>query len=155
MKKCFLLLPLLLLMITACGDDDKRDLCYPTISSVEIEACPVNCQQFFLGEVIKFHYGFHDDVELGNFSIEIQNNFDHHAHSTSTVVCENDPDKAPVAPWVYNKSFDIPSGRYDYDAQVDIPIPTNIDPGDYVFTLRLNDAAGWQEQRVFLIKIME
>ncbi len=105
--------------------------------------------------MIKFHYLFHDDVELGNFSIEIQNNFDHHAHSTSTVVCENDPDKAPVAPWVYNKSFDIPSGRYDYDAQVDIPIPTNIDPGDYVFTLRLNDAAGWQEQRVFLIKIME
>ena len=154
MKKCLLLLPLLL-MIVACGDDDQRDLCFPTISSVDIEANPVNCQKYFLGETIKFHYAFHDDVELGDFRIEIENNFDHHASSTSTTQCENDPDKTPVNPWVYNKGFDIPSRHCDYDAIVDIPIPTNIDTGDYVFTLRLNDAAGWQEKRVFLIKIVE
>ena len=110
MKKCFLLLPLLLLMITACGDDEKRDLCFPTISSVDIEANPINCQKYYRGEVIKFHYHFHDDVELGSFSIEIQTNFDHHARGTSSSICENDPDKTPVNPWVYNKIFEISSG---------------------------------------------
>ena len=57
--------------------------------------------------------------------------------------------------WVYNESFSIPANSAVYDARVDIPIPEDIDTGDYHFVVRVTDAAGWQSYKAFSVKILE
>ena len=61
----------------------------------------------------------------------------------------------PVKPWVYNRDYTIPAAQRQYDARVDIPIPADIDPGDYHFMVRLTDRAGWQQLKAVAIKIVE
>ena len=63
--------------------------------------------------------------------------------------------KAPVRPWVYNKDFTIPEKSSRYDAQVNIPVPTEIDSGDYHFMIRVTDKSGWQELKAVSIKILD
>ncbi len=142
----------------SCSDSDdiksKNDQEKPQIIDEETSD-PVNCQIYRRGEVIPFHYTFTDNVELGNFNIEVHNNFDHHSHSTSAGECELDAKKTPVHPWVYNQDQSIPKGKQSYEASVNISIPTDIDTGDYHFMIRLTDAAGWQQLKAVSIKIVE
>ena len=146
-----------LIMATLCGcsssDDEKKDMTYPLISDEGITAFPTDCQVYNRGEVIPFNYILSDDTELGAYNIEIHHNFDHHTHSTSAVECERDENKKPVKPWIYNRDFTIPEGTQTYNARIDIDIPTDIDPGDYHFMLRLTDRAGWQQLHSVAIKI--
>ena len=148
---------LLLCALTACGsdDDEQRDMQQPAISDQGITANPIDCQQYHRGEVIPFHYLMLDDQELGAYNIEIHNNFDHHTHSTSATECTIEAQKQPVKPWVYNQDFAIPAGQQQYTARIDIPIPADIDPGDYHFMVRLTDRAGWQQLKAVAIKITE
>lgn len=126
---------------------------YPVISDVDIVANPIDCQVYKRGEVIPFHYVFTDDTELGSFNIEIHNNFDHHTHGTSSAECPMDAEKKPQNPWIYNKDFSIPSGQRTYSARFDISIPSDVDPGDYHFMIRVTDQAGWQQLRAMAIKV--
>ena len=143
---------------TACGgDDDDKDMNKPVISNQGITANPIDCQEYHRGETIPFCYTFTDDVELGNFNIEIHSNHDHHTHSTSAVECEeeHDHEQESVKPWVYNQDYSIPAGQRSYTARVDIAIPTDIDEGDYHFMIRVTDRAGWQELKSVAIRIEE
>ena len=147
------------LCMSACGDDDEKDMTKPVIASNADTDNPINCQVYHLGEVIPFRYTFTDNVELGNFNIEIHSNHDHHTHSTEAVECEEEEheheDATPVNPWVFNQSYAIPTGLQRYSAAVEIPIPSDIDPGDYHFMIRGTDKAGWQEIKSVAIKIEE
>ena len=149
----------LTLTTTACGsDDDDKDMTYPEISDQGITANPVDCQQYQRGSAIPFTYVFTDDTELGSYNIEIHTNADHHTHSTSSVECEHEDehhDHASVKPWVYNQDFAIPAGQRTYTAHFDIPIPADIDAGDYHFMIRLTDKAGWQQLKAIAIEIEE
>lgn len=145
----------LLCALCACSssDDDEKDMQQPVITDQGITANPIDCQVYQRGEAMPFHYVFTDDTELGNFNIEIHNNFDHHTHSTSSVECALEEKKTTVNPWIYNHDFTIPAGQHSYDAKIDIPIPADIDPGDYHFMVRLTDKAGWQQLKAVAIKI--
>ena len=145
------------LSFSSCGSDDEKDMDQPVISDQGITANPIDCQVYQRGETIPFHYVFTDDTELGNFNIEIHNNHDHHTHSTSSVECELDEEdeKDPENPWIYNHDFTIPAGQRSYDARIDIPIPADIDPGDYHFMVRLTDKAGWQQLKAVAVIIAE
>ncbi len=146
----------LLCALCACGssdDNDTKDMTYPEIIQEGIVAVPTDCQVFKRGEVIPLNYVFKDDTELGAYNIEIHNNFDHHTHSTSSIECEMDEKKTPQSAWVYNQDFSIPAGSRSYTARIDIPIPENIDAGDYHFMIRLTDKAGWQQLHAVAIKI--
>jgi len=148
----------MLLALVACSsDNDNKDMIYPEIlsSDTDITANPNDCQDYRRGEVINFNYVFTDDTELGKYNIEIHNNFDHHTHSSSATECTMDPNKTPVNPWVYNKDFDIPAGQRKYNATVNIPIPSDIDTGDYHFVIRVTDKAGWQQLKAIAIKVVE
>ena len=148
----------LLCALSACSSSDDvetKDMTKPVITDTGITANPIDCQTYQRGTVIPFRYVLTDNLELGSFNIEIHNNFDHHSHSTSSVECGHEASKAPVNPWVYNQDFTIPSGQRTYAAQVDIPIPTGIDPGDYHFMVRVTDKAGWQELKAVALKITE
>ncbi len=142
--------------LNACSNDNDdpttNDQEKPKIVDGELPN-PIDCQVYKRGEVISFQYTFTDNVELGNFNIEIHNNFDHHTHSTSAGDCPLDPKKSPVYPWVYNQDEIIPAGLKSYDAKVNITIPKDIDPGDYHFMIRVTDKAGWQELKAVSIKI--
>ena len=142
-------------IFTSCSDDDdnnSKDQELPKIIDGAMPD-PIDCQVYHRGETIPFSYTFTDNVELGNYNIEIHNNFDHHTHSTSAGDCPLDEKKSPVNPWIYNKDETIPAGLKTYDAKVDIKIPENIDPGDYHFMIRVTDKAGWQELKAVSIKI--
>lgn len=143
------------LSFSSCSSDDEdaKDMEKPVITDKGVTANPIDCQVYQRGENILFHYVFTDDTELGAFNIEIHNNFEHHTHSTSSVECHMDEQKQPVNPWVYNRDFTIPAAQRQYDATVDIPIPADIDTGDYHFVVRLTDRAGWQQLKAVTIKI--
>lgn len=142
---------------TSCSSDDdteQRDMTPPVISDQDITANPVECQQYHPGDVIPFHYVFTDDVELGNYNIEIHNNFEHHTHSGSAEECELEAKKeAGDKAWVFNQDYTIPAGQRTYTARFDIPIPADAETGDYHFMVRLTDRAGWQQLMAVAIKI--
>ena len=157
---------------TACGgDDDDRDMTPPVISDEGITANPVNCQVYHRGEVIAFHYIFSDNQELGNYTIEIHSNFDHHSHSTEgdhdgENECDDDHDGGghhdgdvddhnEGQAWNKTFSFTIPSGLTRFEARQDLQIPADAKPGDYHFMIRLTDRAGWQQLTAVAIKIEE
>ncbi len=148
---------LLLCTLSACNDsdDDAKDMTYPQILSEGIDVTPVDCQQFSRGEILPVCFQLSDDIELGSYNIEIHNNFDHHTHSTSSADCPMDPQKQPEHPWVYNQDFSIPNGLQTFNAKHEIAIPTDIDPGDYHFMIRLTDHAGWQQLHAVAIKIID
>ena len=157
MKKS-ILTTTLLCALCACSssdDDAQKDMQKPVITEKGITANPIDCQVYRRGQDIPFHHVFTDDTELGAYNIEIHNNFDHHTHSTSATECPMDAQKQPQNPWVYNRDYTIPADQRQYDARVDIPIPADIDPGDYHFMVRLTDRAGWQQLKAVAIKIVE
>ena len=156
MQKSILMISLLC-ALSACSssDDDAKDMQQPVITDQGVIANPIDCQVYQRGQTIPFHYVFTDDTELGAYNIEIHNNFDHHTHSTTATECPMDAAKSPKKAWVYNEDFTIPSGLCTYDARHDIKIPSDIDPGDYHFMIRLADRAGWQQLHAVAVKIVE
>ncbi len=149
----------LILGLWACGNDDEvKDMTPPTITDTGITCNPINCQVYHPGDIIPFRYVFEDNVELGNFNLEVHNNFDHHSHSTEgndhdheDSECEHEheheegEEHGEENAWVYNHSFSIPSGLKSHTANVDIPIPEDAAEGDYHFMIRVTDKAGWQQ----------
>ncbi|HCY73242.1 MAG TPA: hypothetical protein DHU75_03790 [Rikenellaceae bacterium] len=131
-----------------------KDMEKPQILDGDIPS-PIDCEVYYIGDEIPFRYTFTDNDALGNFNIEIHNNFDHHTHSTSAGDCPLDPKKDPVNPWIYNQDFSIPSGLKTFEAKVDIPIPAGIDTGDYHFMIRLTDKTGWQQLKAISFKIRD
>ena len=74
-------------------------------------------------------------------------------HGTSSVECPMEEEKSAVNAWVFNQDYEIPSGLRTYDARIEIPIPDDVDPGDYHFMIRLTDHVGWQQLRAMAVKI--
>jgi hypothetical protein len=140
----------------ACGNDDEgRDMEKPSIEMSGSHAFPQNCTVLRKGESYTFKAIFTDNRELGNYNIEIHNNFDHHSHSTDNTDCDPEPKKAPVNPFVYNQDFPIPEGVTYFEAQNQLAIPPDIDAGDYHFMIRLTDKAGWQQLKSVSLKISD
>ena len=142
-------------LLAACSKDETgKDLDKPVIET-DSEALPQNCQVYVKGEEIPFIYTFTDNMGLGSYNIEIHHNFDHHTHSTDAGDCPLEEKKKPVKPWVYNQDFQIPESASTYNAKVYIPIPEDVDTGDYHFMIRVTDKAGWQQLKAVSIKIIE
>ena len=148
-----------ILIFQACGKeeiDDKK----PEIDINFSGAFPVNCDTIYFGEPYLFNAVFKDNAELGAYSIEVHHNFDHHAHSTEVTVCELWPVKPAVNPYVFIKSYSIPSGSTVYAPNLEMVIPTGnangeFDEGDYHFFISLTDKEGWSTQKGLSIKILK
>jgi len=139
-----------LVLFFACEDIDSE---VPVIDMSGDTAFPQNCVSVYRGETFTFHARFSDNIELGSFSIEMHNNFDHHTHSTSVVECELEPVKTAINPFLFIKEFSIPGGLTEYTATVSIDIPADVDTGDYHFMVRLTDKSGWQTFKGISMKI--
>jgi hypothetical protein len=157
MKKTKSLIALLigLLTLASCSSDNNEiDTAYPVIDISASNAFPIQCSEITRGQKITFRAKFTDNAALGSYSLDIHHNFDHHTHSTEVNNCVSDPVKKPVNPMLYINSVTIPNGEKSYEAVQEITIPSDIDPGDYHFMIRLTDKEGWQTIKGLSIKIL-
>ncbi len=142
----------------SCSSDDSSssvDDVKPVIDTSVEGAFPTSCATVARGQVINFKALFKDNVELGAYSINIHNNFDHHSHDTEVGSCEFDPVKTPVNPWAATFTYTIPENSKEFIAEQQITIPEDIDAGDYHFMIQLTDAQGWATMRGISFKITE
>jgi hypothetical protein len=158
-KFTFLLL-MLLLGVLSCDDGNDIDTEKPSISNDFTGSFPVNCDTLYFGEDFTVKILLKDNIELGSYSIDIHNNFDHHSHSTEVTACELWPVKVPVNPFVFIDDFAIPAGSTEFKTSLIISIPTSngngeFDEGDYHFFISLTDKEGWSTQKGLSIKIMK
>ncbi len=142
-----------ILLVEACSKTGKDDV-YPEIDMTGAQDFPKDCDTVYLGESFNFHALFTDNMELGAFSIDMHQNFDHHTHSSSIVECSLDQIKTPVNPLVIIRQYIIPEGSTTYVASESIAVPANVDPGDYHLMVRLTDREGWQTLKGISIKIL-
>ena len=156
MKNLKLLLGIFVLaFISSCSSDNAEiDTEYPVIDITGANAFPIQCSTIERGQTFTFKATFNDNVALGSYSLDIHHNFDHHTHSTEVNNCTAEPIKKPVNPLLYINSVTIPDGQKSYEAVQEITIPTDIDPGDYHFMIRLTDKEGWQTIKGLSIKIL-
>ncbi|MDR0422512.1 MAG: DUF4625 domain-containing protein [Proteiniphilum sp.] len=143
------------LLLLSCGGSGDYDMEKPAIDMSGASAFPLTCDTVYRGESFTFGALFTDNRELGNYNIEIHNNFDHHSHSTDNTPCAPDERKAPVNPFIYNRDFRIPAGTVSLEVRNSIPVPEDVDTGDYHFMIRLTDRAGWQQLKAVSIKVRE
>ncbi len=149
-----MILLLQMLFIESCSKTDKDDV-YPGIDMTGAQDFPKDCDTVYVGESFAFQALFTDNKELGAFSIDIHQNFDHHTHSSSIVECSVDPVKTPVNPLVFIREYSIPEGSATYVALDSISVPANVDPGDYHMMVRLTDREGWQTLKGITIKVIK
>ena len=112
-------------LFSSCEKDEEIDKEKPNIDLSIQDAFPVNCDTLYFGESFELKVLFTDNVELGSFSIDIHNNFDHHSHSTEVTECSLNPIKDPVNPYLFIQNYDIPSGLSEYETNLSISIPAN------------------------------
>lgn len=147
-------LGILSLALSCSKDAETADTEYPVIDANFTEAFPQQCGVVQRGETFVFRARFNDNVALGSFSIDVHNNFDHHSHSTEYGECTMEPEeKTPVKPFKYVESFEISNAPVTYEAEVEIEVPDDVDPGDYHFEIKVVDQTGWQTLRGLSIKI--
>lgn len=158
MKRFFLKMIFLLgsvIVLFSCRPDNIDDV-YPVIDMTAPNSFPQNCDTIYRGETFTFVAEFSDNQELGAFSIDIHNNFDHHSHSTEVSNCDMDAVKEPTDDvFLYINSWEIPEGSQKYQANISIPVPEAADTGDYHFFIALTDREGWQSVRGISIKITD
>ena len=148
-----------LFVFTTCSkkDIDDQD---PEIDLTISDAFPTNCDTLYFGEAFTFKVLFTDNFELGSFSIDIHNNFDHHSHTTEVTECSLDEIKTPENPYLSIEEYDIPEGLDAYETSLKISIPNGndngvFDEGDYHFFISLVDKEGWSTQKGLSIKILK
>lgn len=144
-----------LLTSGGCKKDDWVDDILPTIDISADNTFPQNCDTLYLGETAQIVIKLNDNKELGSYSIDIHNNFDHHSHTTEVIACEDDEDKIAVNPFLYIQSFSLPDGLTSYQTNLSIQIPADVDPGDYHFLIRVTDNEGWQALKGLGIKLVQ
>jgi hypothetical protein len=155
MKKLIIISLLITASFSACKKDNQAtiDTEYPVIDVTATTAFPKQCSTVKRGEKFTFRAQLSDNSQLGSISLDIHHNFDHHTHSTEVESCNMDTKKTPVKPFLMIQSYSIPTGSKSYEVQQEITVPSDIDPGDYHFMIRLTDKEGWQTIKGLSIKI--
>lgn len=143
----------------SCEKDEDIDNQKPEIDLSIQDAFPVSCDTLYFGETFILKVKFTDNVQLGSYSIDIHNNFDHHSHSTEVTECNLDPIKIAVNPFTFIEDYAIDKGLKAYETNLSITIPTGnatglFDDGDYHFFISLTDKEGWSAQKGLSIKIV-
>lgn len=149
----------LLFFGSSCNEniiDDQK----PEIDISFESAFPLNCDTLYFGDTLSVKIKFTDNVELGTFSIEIHDNFDHHSHTTEINNCSLSPKKEPVNPFYFLQDFTIPDDNpreFISDLQILVPSKNqqgNFDEGDYHFFISLTDKEGWSTKKGLSIKML-
>jgi len=155
----FFLVTVVFFFFNSCEKEDEIDTVKPSIELSLDETFPLNCDTLYFGESFDFIVLFTDNIELGSFSIDIHNNFDHHSHSTEVTECSLDPIKDPENPFVFIEDYSIQNGLDEYLTELSVFIESGndngiFDEGDYHFFISLTDKEGWSTQKGLSIKLL-
>lgn len=114
-------------LLLACSDDEDVDNSPPVVSKVTLngQATGISVNP---GTTMVLEAVFEDDIELGEYKIDIHNNFDGHSHGRTK------------APFFFSKSYTL-TGTSE-TVQQELHIPEGSTPGEYHFQLQYIDAAG-------------
>ena len=123
MKSCFSFL--LILVLFSCR---KSDLTPPTVSSVTVNNVSGETLEFSPGESFTVRALIEDNEELGQFKIDIHQDFDGHSHKSSTVR------------YAEIRIKDIEGASYNLEEV--FTIPENASSGTYHGTIQAIDAEG-------------
>jgi len=155
MKKLLSILTIIGILFLSCSKDKEEiDDVYPEIDISFDGAFPQNCDTVYRGGSFTVVAKLSDNKELGSYSIDFHNNFDHHNHSTEIEECVMGEDQTPVNPFLFIQSYTIDAGLTNYTTNLQIDIPADIDTGDYHFMIRVTDKEGWQTMKGLSLKIM-
>src|SRR5687767_103858 len=136
---------MLAITLSNCSkNSESPDTEYPVIDNSISNAFPGQCSEIKRGESFRFKARFSDNKALGSYSLDIHHNFDHHSHSTEVAECQMEPIKVASNPFLLIKTFHIDGNVSQLEADSEIIVPADVDPGDYHFLIRLTDAEGWQ-----------
>lgn len=146
-----------MLSILSCSSDDDSNVDdqKPTISVAYEGGFPQACDELVRGETYTFRAMVTDNEALASYSLDIHNNFDHHTHDDQEAVCDLDPIKEPVNPFIYMENYSIEGGVSSYEINISLTIPEDIDTGDYHCAYSVTDETGWQSRTSIDIKIVE
>jgi hypothetical protein len=130
----------------------------PSILLSASETSPANCDTLWIGEPFVLNMVFTDNVSLGAYTVDLHHNFDHHSHSTETVLCTFDPQKQPINPYLLIRDFSIPEGLQWYQCNDTMMIPGSSqqgdwDEGDYHLSVSVTDREGWSTYKAFHVKL--
>ena len=149
---------ILLMFHSTCTKKEDIDTEKPIISTEYADAFPSYCDTIYYGESFNLKAYFTDNVELGAYSIDIHNNFDHHSHGHNIDECDLAPIKQPVNPLIFLENYEIPEDLKEYEVNLSISIPSGnetglFDEGDYHFQIFLTDKEGWSTPLGLSIKM--
>ncbi len=127
---------------------------YPEIDIAFAGSFPQNCDTLQRGQSFTVVAKLSDNKELGSYSVDLHNNFDHHNHTTEIDDCVMGEDQVAVNPFLYIQSYNIPAGSTEFTTNLQIDIPADVDAGDYHFMIRVTDKEGWQTMKGLSLKII-
>ena len=174
MKKLLTIIASALIMsaITSSDNDDDKDIDTekPQINASIDGASPANAATFYFGEDIPVKLLLTDNAELGSFSVNIHNNFDHHSHSTEEEGEDHDHEEGEEHhhhegedgdAFQFTQDYTIPAGSTQFliDTKISLPVKSDdgdeYEGGDYHFMITVTDKAGFSTFKAFEIKILQ
>ncbi|TVQ15409.1 MAG: DUF4625 domain-containing protein [Bacteroidetes bacterium] len=149
---------LLLAFFAACVKEDDKEILPPEIEIIS----PWHCDTIYFDEPVTYRFKITDKskVGLGNFSMDIHNNFNHHSHG-SHASCAMDPQKNPVHPWEEVWIVNLPDDEFEYLLEMEINMPLmkddthEHDQGDYHFHIYITNAEGYQTFTSLDVKLLK
>ena len=146
-----------ILLLTACSSESNvdKDEEKPIISINYTDGFPQGCTSLIKGETYNFRAKVTDNKELASYSIDIHHNFDHHTHDDQEGDCVLDDEKTAINSLIFIENYAIDEGGVDYEINISITIPEDVDTGDYHCSYSVTDATGWQSRTSVDIKIVE
>lgn len=145
------------ILLAACSGSDSIEIDEekPTISIDYTDGFPQGCTSLTKGETYNFRAMVTDNQELAAYSIDIHHNFDHHTHDDQVAECSLEDTKTAVNPLIFIENYTIEEGGTNYEINVSITVPDDVDTGDYHCAFSVTDATGWQSRTSVDIKIID
>ncbi|GAA5219708.1 DUF4625 domain-containing protein [Membranihabitans marinus] len=152
----FWLLSFLLFSISCSKDESiTKDEEKPTITINYSDGFPKACAELSRGQSYNFKAMVSDNEALASYSLDIHHNFDQHTHDDQGEECELYPKKSSVNPLIFLENYTIEGGTRNYEININVNIPDDIDVGDYHCSYSVTDETGWQSRTSIDIKIVE
>ena len=147
-----------LIVVASCVKDDDREILPPEIEIIS----PWFCDTIYFDEPVMYRFKITDEsnVGLGNFSMDIHNNFNHHSHG-SHESCTMDPVRTAVHPYENVWIVNLPDDQSEYLLEMEITMPLmkddqhEHDQGDYHFHIYITNSEGYQTFTSLDVKLLK
>ncbi|TCO05415.1 DUF4625 domain-containing protein [Natronoflexus pectinivorans] len=154
MKRLIFVSLIVVLFVSSCVKDSDTEAEAPKVDIL----LPFACDTVYFGEEFTFRLKLTDKNALGNLSMDVHNNFNHHSHGDN-VTCQMDERKEAIHPYSNAWIHSLPKQReYIFEKILTFPKETeenNIhDHGDYHFHIYVTNEDGYQVFTTLDIKVL-